>query len=824
MDVPPITEGRKGPRISRAPQQPHHFTKRKRSTISIRLSCIATLLLLIYAVFIYSVVIIFDNGGGNQSETHASSSSLLRRKQHNSTSSILDETKQPTGMEPLPTKESSVSPPLTPTIDDFCGLCQWRDQNFNCNERVSWVVKQKGLSEVEAKLSNLQYCINSGGCENIEMDDMGFGRCEDTRSSLLSSTSITTTKVASKAHVEKEPELEDLLSGALLKRATTIVSHDVENDRVVNQNDGLRDSRRGEEIVKSVLTAARYGDRQYDTTDGNFAESSSLSDHSGGGSNDDRFSTRSGRKSNMPVLTAYCEPVNQTTWETKPLPIRDGPTTKSQLFPIEYPHVQSCSTLSSQWPIDTPPVDLDPFLPWIHDVFPSEDGQNVIFISQNRRRCFNGQRTLRDGERIPKGVITHNNDIHIDYAKNYFMRPQSALFQHIPVKRIVAEEDATSSKQEEGDDDEEVGSEPRYRLASHEDADADGMETRFICRFKSYNLDENRISIVGYSLSKFLVDYDYHTYRKGYKFSATEGGYDNHMIWQSQLIFKCPVPTSWHERVQNGETVIDDYATLFVDVVPIRTAPRYTSPREFLQPRYEFKNEIENLFVPDWEWGKDHMLPRIDESGRWENIPVCMPSLMTYGIVPKHIDVKSLTIPDNESDKKYVVITGELPPKIHKVIACTWASSTFRTRSNRAQVDDGNRRLQEWLEFNLLSGFDHIYVYDNSGAFTNEDSLAETTNLFPPDKVTRVDWPCKICSNRDGNEGERSSQYAAESSCRLRFGSHSRWLGSFDSDEYLVPMGEFKSMGEVADELDRKEVKVAVFKSAPSKPRFDLLE
>lgn len=815
MVVPPITitdaDGRHGQWIGRPAQL--HIAKRKRSAMAFKLTWVASLLLFMYAVFIYVVMITF---GGNQSITSSSSSSSpqfsLRQQQHHP---IINETKQQTIMEPL--LSNDMPPPSPPIIDDFCGICQWRDQNFNCNERVAWVVNQKRISEVEAKLSNLKYCINGNGCDNVEMDDMGFGRCEDTRSS---SSMKTTAKVAmgSIAHVEKEPELEDLLSGALVKRATTIASlHDASDEKVVNPNDGLRDGRKGEDIVKSVLTAARYGDRQYETTDGQFTQSSSVNEQGGGGNGDDNSS--SGRNPNMPILTAYCEPVNQTTWETKPLPIRVGPTTRSQLYPIEYPHVRSCSALPSQWPIDTPPVDLDPFLPWIHDVFPSSDGQHVIFISQNRRRCFNGQRILRDGERIPKGVIPHNNDIHIDYAKNYFMRPQSALFQHVPVKRIDEEENATN------DEEDGVSDEPRYRLASHEEADADGMETRFICRFKSYNPDdENSLSIVGYSLSKFLVDYDYHTYRKGYKFSVTEGGYDNHMIWQSQLIFKCPVPTAWQDKVKRGETVVDDYATLYVDVIPIRTAPRYTPPREFLQPRYEFKGDIENLFVPDWEWGKDHLLPRIDESGRWENIPVCMPSLMTYGIVPKDEDVRSRTIPENKSDKKYLAVTGELPPKVHKVIACTWASSTFRTRSNRAQVDDGNRRLQEWLEFNLLSGFDHIYVYDNSGAFSNEESLAETTNLFPPDKVTRVDWPCKICSNRDGNEGERSSQYAAESSCRLRFGSHSRWLGSFDSDEYLVPMGEFKSMGEVADELDKKEVKVAVFKSAPAKPRFDLLE
>ena len=214
---------------------------------------------------------------------------------------------------------------------------------------------------------------------------------------------------------------------------------------------------------------------------------------------------------------------------------------------------------------------------------------------------------MRQGEKVPKGVAPHNEYVHIDYKKNYFMRPQSALFQHVPVKKVTV-------------DDESADDEPRYRLASHEDADPDGMETRMICRFKQFDSTTGKLSIVGYSLSAFEVDYDYHTKRKGYLRSATAEGFDNHMIWQSQLLFKCPVPSEFHEEVRSGDTVIDDYSTLFVDLIPIRTPPRYTPPKEFFPPRYNFQGNIENLFVADKEFGKEHVLPKIDESGRWENI------------------------------------------------------------------------------------------------------------------------------------------------------------------------------------------------------------
>ena len=45
-----------------------------------------------------------------------------------------------------------------------------------------------------------------------------------------------------------------------------------------------------------------------------------------------------------------------------------------------------------------------------------------------------------------------------------------------------------------------------------------------------------------------------------------------------------------------------------------------------------------------------------------------------------------------------------------------------------------------------------------------------------------------------------------------------------DTDEYLVPMGTFTSMGDVSEYLDGMGMHIAEFKSSPAKPRFNLLE
>ena len=125
--------------------------------------------------------------------------------------------------------------------------------------------------------------------------------------------------------------------------------------------------------------------------------------------------------------------------------------------------------------------------------------------------------------------------------------------------------------------------------------------------------------------------------------------------------------------------------------------------------------------------------------------------------------------------------------------------------------------------------------------------------------ITIHRWPCEICNNnrpQHPNPGERSSQYAAEASCRTRYGPLSDWLAFIDTDEYLVPMNVSSTTGPdavkdvkkkeipdpiflesslvpplrfptwypVLDEMEAKQVAVLKMLSSRGRPRYDLME
>jgi hypothetical protein len=479
------------------------------------------------------------------------------------------------------------------------------------------------------------------------------------------------------------------------------------------------------------------------------------------------------------VLKAYLERTNFGDWETKPLPVRT--TTADQLTVVEYPRLNSCRRLPELFPINDYP-DADPFLPWIHDVFPTDDGQYIQFVAQNKRRCRTG--TTPD-----------------ETASLEHMQPQIALFQHVPVKRL---------KQQQ-----QQHNQTRYQLTDHPQADPDGMETRFICQFHPSGQE---------TLSVFNINYDYAAKRKGnVKTFSKEGIKDNKSIHTSQLLFRCPVPADLMETVREGTSVVNDQATMFVTLVPIRTPPRYGAPGRFLPPYYQDSNH--NNFSVAEEWGSDHVLPRIEDSGRWENIPICLP---TYKAYP---DATAAPPPVQDQNTRKARTPTEIlyPPsnlKKHRLIAGTWASTQYATRGDRFAISDGARRLDEWIRFHLLVGVDHIFIYDNSPGGTSTTTLQTVTDQFP-NQVTRIPWPATICNNNrsfEDSPGERSSQYAAESAWRLRFGPHTDWMASMDIDEYMVPVGEHTSLKPFLDGLDQNGTKIISFGSWRAWPRRDMIK
>ena len=555
----------------------------------------------------------------------------------------------------------------------------------------------------------------------------------------------------------------------------------------------------------------------------------------------------------------------------EPLPLRTQ--SPQDLRKIEYPLVQTCFDLPGKFPIDrglqidasgelvvwnvgnapTPPefpeleapycpVELDPFLPWIHDVFPSQDGSRIEFIAQNKRRCRTGKEYTDNVNRLT---------------------PQVALMQSVSVEAISdkramemapnlwhpnATYDNGSTENQDEDDT------PRYRLVPYELASSNGRFTRFICRFHmttAMDGDASVTVVLGETLSEYPFNYEYINYRKNHDTLLTPRGKDGVLFWASNLHFSCPVPENkaFRDAIANGKTVLSDGTpTVHVDVVPIRTSVRYEEihlPKDMIGP---MENVGMPIFDPVRHWGFDHVVPRVEASGRWANIPICMPpELVDEKITQTDTDIDTLVT--RTVTRKLVPNINEIQVKPHFLVGCLWASAEFKTRGkDRGASTDTIDRLKEWIEFHLMVGFDHIYVYDNSGAHTNETSLEETL-LSYPGKVTRVDWPSTVCNNNipaHDSTGERSSQYAAENSCRRyalvlsnsepsmnlltsfllfhlesRFGPFTEWLASFDTDEYFVPMGNYTNLKDVLRDLGQQGTNILSLRSTRGNLRLD---
>ena len=467
------------------------------------------------------------------------------------------------------------------------------------------------------------------------------------------------------------------------------------------------------------------------------------------------------------VLAAFLESPSTLNRNIKPLPIRN--TTKESLKKVEFPHVNSCATLMQDFPVDDFPTD-DPFLPWIHDYFPVRDGKSIKFVAQNRRRCDTGE------ER--EAVMS-------------FWEPQISLFQPVPV---VQEDDNTF-----------------YLTDSQESATH--PETRFICRFHTTTESLTTLSV-------YPFNYEYVTWRKNKQRMFEVKGKDVAQFWLSTLLFSCPVPEPFQEYIRemgDSSSMTGNVPRVYLDLIPIRTPTR---EKFFLNEKHVGQKYFERtrIFNATLNFGRNHRLPDLNASGRWQNLPICplapLPATKTTTDTKRSPSIQSK------------VVSTQKP---YQLVACTWVSASYTRRGDAVTVSDSASRLAEWVEFNLLVGFDHVVVYDNTNLPTNETTeIGRVVSKFSSDDVSYHRWPCRICNNnrpQNPNPGERSSQYGAESSCRERYGPLTDWMSFVDADEYLVPMtpGEDRTWRTLLNEMDEKNVKILKFLSSRGKPRANLM-
>lgn len=95
--------------------------------------------------------------------------------------------------------------------------------------------------------------------------------------------------------------------------------------------------------------------------------------------------------------------------------------------------------------------------------------------------------------------------------------------------------------------------------------------------------------------------------------------------------------------------------------------------------------------------------------------------------------------------------------------------------------------LREWIEYHLMMGVDHFYLYNN---MSEDDYLAVLEPYIESDIVTLVDWP----NQDEENWGEK--RYAWVHSTQqssmldaIEISKHTaKWLAVIDTDEFMVPV------------------------------------
>ncbi len=117
------------------------------------------------------------------------------------------------------------------------------------------------------------------------------------------------------------------------------------------------------------------------------------------------------------------------------------------------------------------------------------------------------------------------------------------------------------------------------------------------------------------------------------------------------------------------------------------------------------------------------------------------------------------------------------------------AESNIYNLSICAIFKDEAHYLKEWIEYHLLMGIDHFYLYNNGST----DHFMEVLEPYIQKKiVTLIDWPDQVTTDQPKTSPYFWVYYtqvsAYEHACKISAIKKTKWLALIDIDEFLVPI------------------------------------
>lgn len=117
-----------------------------------------------------------------------------------------------------------------------------------------------------------------------------------------------------------------------------------------------------------------------------------------------------------------------------------------------------------------------------------------------------------------------------------------------------------------------------------------------------------------------------------------------------------------------------------------------------------------------------------------------------------------------------------------------------------------NPYLKEWLDYHLLVGVDHFYLYDQDGG---DEAMEILRPYVEKGVVTRHPW-----THYDGTKYDRPTKFyqrnknhMAFAHCASTYRKEFQWVMKIDVDEFLYPMGDKESLLNWLKTVDSRNIK-----------------